>query len=308
MDTITLVLLSVLYTECIAGVIINLIIVAANLMKWKTMKSLHIGDKILSSLATSRSLYLFIIFIFHLSILLDLWKNTFLAESIIVIVTMVLHSSNLWFATVLCVFYCVKITSYNWKFFIFLKTKISTLAPWFLLASLLISISSSLPLVWHFYEIQIQNLANISITNMTLSRYVEDDNIHIRFILFLIISCPPFLVFLAADCLLLHSLWMHTRRMRSSGSGFRSPNLESHFSAVKSISFFLVLQVIYFCTTVYSFRAGYTSIIESFIKLIVICSAPFLHSLYIIDSNSELKKTCISMFYSISCCVQRWKL
>ncbi|XP_056419457.1 taste receptor type 2 member 39-like [Hyla sarda] len=236
MDTITLVLLSVLYTECIAGVIINLIIVAANLMKWKTMKSLHIGEKILSSLATSRSLYLFMVFIYHLTIILNLWENTFLAVSII-IVTMVLHSTNLWFATVLCVFYCVKITSYNWKFFIFLKTKISTLAPWFPLASLLISISSSLPLVWHFYEIQIHNLTDVSITNMTLSRDVEDDNIDIWFIIFLIISCPPFLVFLAAECLLLHSLWMHTRRMRSSGCGFRSPNLESHFSAVKNATF-----------------------------------------------------------------------
>ncbi|XP_056419461.1 taste receptor type 2 member 40-like [Hyla sarda] len=234
MDTITLVLLSVLYTECIAGVIINLIIVAANLMKWKTMKSLHIGDKILSSLATSRSLFLFIVLILHLPILHDLWENTFLAESIIVIIIMVLHSSNLWFATVLFVFYCVKITSYNWKLFIFLKTKISTLAPWFPLASLLISLSSSLPLVWGIYEILKQNPTDVSVTNMTLSRDVEIEISLIMFLFYLITSCPPFLVFLAAYCLLLHSLWMHTRRMRSSGSGFRSPNLESHFSAVKN--------------------------------------------------------------------------
>ncbi|XP_056419456.1 taste receptor type 2 member 39-like [Hyla sarda] len=303
MDTITLVLLSVLYTECIAGVIINLIIVAANLMKWKTMKSLHIGDKIISSLATSRSLYLFIVFFSSLSNLLDLWKNKFLAMSIKAVVTMVLHSTNLWFATVLCVFYCVKITSYNWKFFIFLKTKISTLAPWFLLASLLISISSSFPFGWCINKIEMPNLTNISLENITLSRDVENENHSSVFLLFFIISCPSFLVFLAADCLLLYSLWMHTRRMRSSGLGFRSPNLESHFSAVKSMSFFLVLQMIYFCMTVYTSNSGHSSLIQTFVNYIITCSAPFLHSLYMIYSNSELKKTCISMFYGISWCI-----
>ncbi|XP_069829454.1 taste receptor type 2 member 9-like [Dendropsophus ebraccatus] len=295
------ILASVLYTECIAGVIINLIIVAVNLIKWKTMKSLPIGDKILSSLATSRSLFLFIIFLSFLYHLLNLWNNNILAVYIVGIITIILNSTNLWFSTVLCVFYCVKITSYNWKFFIFLKTKISTLVPWSLLASLMISVACGLLFGWFIYNEEIQNL---TMKNMTVSRTKKNKNIDTMSLGLLLISCPPFLIFLVADCLLLHSLWMHTRRMRSSGSGFRSPNLETHFSAVKSMSFFLVLQILYFSMTMYIFDSVHNSTIALFISITVTCSPPFLHSLYMIASNSEFKKSFISLFYIISCCAK----
>ncbi|XP_069830359.1 taste receptor type 2 member 39-like [Dendropsophus ebraccatus] len=235
MDTIRLalryVLASVLYTECIAGVILNLIIVAANFMKWKTLKSLPISDKILSSLATSRSLYLLLSTLSCLPFMFGLWHNNIQVRNIVAIITVFLHSTNFWFATVLCVFYCVKITSYNWKFFIFLKTKISTLVPWFLLASLLISVASGLLYGLFAYKIQIQN---VTMENMTVPSAVIIENSDTRILIFLLTSCPPFLIFLVTIFLLLHSLWMHTRRMRSSGSGFRRPNLEAHFNAVKS--------------------------------------------------------------------------
>ncbi|KAM4043881.1 taste receptor type 2 member 40-like [Anomaloglossus baeobatrachus] len=212
----------------------NFFIVAANFMRWKTGKSFQIGDKILSSLATSRSLLLCYAFVSFRPPLHDFWVNKNLkAMSTMAVVATFLHSTNLWFTTILCVFYCVKITNYNWKFFIFLKTRMSTVFPRYLLVSLLISLSSSLPFAWCIYEIQIQNPTNLATQNMTLTKLEVYENHHNMFMLFLAGSCPPFLIFLVADFLLLHSLWMHTRRMRNSGSSFRSPNLESHFSAVK---------------------------------------------------------------------------
>ncbi|XP_073529019.1 taste receptor type 2 member 9-like [Phyllobates terribilis] len=297
---------TVLYTECIVGIIMNLFIVAANFMRWKTVKSLHIGDTILSSLATSRSLFLFNVFVTYLPPVRVMWVNKNLQVlSAMSAVSMFLHSTNLWFTTILCVFYCVKISSYNWKFFNFLKTRISTLFPRFLLASLLISIFSSLPFGWCIYEIQIQNPINFAMENMTLPKVGIYENPHNKFLLFLVSSCPPFLIFLVADFLLIHSLWQHTRRMRISGSGFRNPNLESHFSAVKSMSLFLVLHIIYFiCSSLYFSGDVYNSGSEFWISSIVICSPPSLHSLYIISSNSELRKTFISMFHIFTCCGQ----
>ncbi|XP_075197752.1 taste receptor type 2 member 40-like [Anomaloglossus baeobatrachus] len=228
--------LSVLYIECIVGIIMNFFIVAVNFMRWKTMRSFHIGDKILSSLATSRFLFIFNVFVSYHPPLERFWANRNLqAMSTMAVVTAFLHSTNLWFATVLCVFYCVKITNYNWKFFIFLKDKMSTFFPRFLLVSLLISLSFSLPFGWCVFKPQIQNATNLTMENMTLSKVGVHENHHTMFLLFLAGSCPPFLIFLVANFLLLHSLWMHTRRMRNSGSSFRSPNLESHFSAVKKV-------------------------------------------------------------------------
>ncbi|KAG8537553.1 hypothetical protein GDO81_024335 [Engystomops pustulosus] len=258
---------SVLCTECIAGGMINLIIVAANIVKWRTMKFLNTVDEILSSLAISRSLCLFNGFLHYFLYLLGLWDvgNPW-AKSSVSVITMFLYSTNLWFATVLCVFYCVKITNYSWKFFIFLKTKISTLVPWFLLASLLISISSSLPFGLSNHEMQIQNLTNVSMENLTLSGA--------------------------------------QKRMRSSGSGFRNPNLKSHFNAVKSMSLFLVLQTMYLVITVHFLRTIEANKIAFWIYSILTYSPPAIHSLYIILSNSELKKTCISIFSILIFCAQ----
>ncbi|KAM4043883.1 taste receptor type 2 member 40-like [Anomaloglossus baeobatrachus] len=226
---------SLLFIECIVGIIMNVFIVAANFMRWKTIKSLHIGDKILSSLATSRFLFLFNVFMTHIPPLEKFWTNRSLqVMSTMPVVTMFLHSTNLWFSTVLCVFYCVKITNYNWKFFIFLKNNMSSFLPRLLLVSLLISLSSSLPFGWCVFKLQIQNATNLTMENMTLSKVSIYENYHNMFLLFLTASFPPLLIFLVADFLLLHSLWMHTRRMRNSGSSFRSLNLESHFSAVKT--------------------------------------------------------------------------
>ncbi|XP_072000303.1 taste receptor type 2 member 39-like [Engystomops pustulosus] len=311
MDVISLwfVLAYVLYAECIAGVIVNVIIVTANIIKWKTMKSLNTGDKILSSLATSICLYLSVSFLIYLSSIFHLQddKDQLFIFSLLFVSTF-LHFTNLWFATVLCVFYCVKITSYSWKFFIFLKTKISTLVPWFLLASMVISISSSLPFGLGYNGIQVQNLTNVSMGNMNISRDMEyEDQLQSyeksKYLL-LIISCPPFVVFCVVGFLLLHSLWMHIRRMKSSGSGFRSPNLESHFKAVKSMGLFLVLETVYFLVASYSYAACHGNITGYWIAIIVTCSPPVLHSLYIISSNNELKKTFVSMFHVLKCCAQ----
>ncbi|KAM4043882.1 taste receptor type 2 member 40-like [Anomaloglossus baeobatrachus] len=288
----------------------NFFIVAANFIRCKTAKSFHTGDKILSSLATSRSLLLFNIFVTYLPPLHDIWvSKTIQAMSTMAVVTTFLHSTNLWFTTVLCVFYCVKITNYNWKFFIFLKMRMSTLFPRFLLVSLLVSLSSSLPLGWCIYETQIQNPTNLTMENMTLPKVGLYENHQNMVLLFLVGSCPPFLIFLVADFLLLHSLWMHTRRMRNSGSSFRSQNLESHFRAVKSMSLFLVLQIIYFiCSSVYFSGKVRSSRAEFWIISTVICSPPSQHSLYIISCNSELKKILFSIFHLLPFCSQEQEL
>ncbi|KAG8550101.1 hypothetical protein GDO81_028881 [Engystomops pustulosus] len=295
-----------MYTLCIVGILGNLIIIAANFRKWKTLNSFLIGDKILSSLATSRSLHICVIYVGYISPLYNTWvsKDLYAMSSILVLTTF-LHSTNLWFATVLCVFYCVKITSYSWKFFIFLKTKISTLVPWFLLTSLLMSVLFSLPLGWIFKKIEIQHLTNASSEDFPLTKSVKYEKSRNMLLLFLTGSGPPFLLFVAAITLLLHSLWMHIRRMRSSGSGVECPNLEIHFSAVKSMSLFLVLQTMYLLSkTMYFAGTVEERTYEFWITAILTCSPPTVHSLYIISSNRDLRNSCISMFHVFTCSAQ----
>ncbi|XP_075197745.1 taste receptor type 2 member 40-like [Anomaloglossus baeobatrachus] len=292
----------VLYTECIGGIIINLFIVAAYIIKWQTMKYLHVSDKILSSLVLCRIFILFSL-LAYLSPIYDLLVSEHLHVMCTVeVVTMFLHYLNLCFTTVLCVFYCVKITNYNWKFFIFLKTKISTLVPQFLLASVPISLCSSLPFGWYIFEMQIKNLTNVSKENMTQSQSVVRKTSPDTLLLFFVGSLPHFLIFLVAALLLFHSLWMHTRRMRSSGSGFRSPSLEAHFRAVKIMILFLLLHIIYFISMTLYFSVPFDTWKTAFwINLIATYSPPCLHSMYIISSNRDLKNIFISLFHVLIC-------
>ncbi|XP_075718238.1 taste receptor type 2 member 40-like [Rhinoderma darwinii] len=219
---------------------------------------------------------------------------------------MFLYYTNLWFATVLCVFYCVKITNYNWKFLNFLKTKISTLVRWLLLTSLMISVIFSLFYGCYIYGLLPQNVdSELHDSHKNISEYVDNNDFdsHILFGMFFTGSIPPFFIFCVANFLLIHSLVTHTRRVRSSGSGFQSPNLESHLSAVKSMSFFLLLQIIFFlCMTVYNSGFLLDSKVLFFINSIVMCSSPVLHSLYIILSSSEMKKTVLSLFFGLRKC------
>ncbi|CAN2390709.1 Taste receptor type 2 member 40-like, partial [Pristimantis euphronides] len=214
--------------------------------KWRTLKTLQICEKILCCLATSRCLTLLYGMVMELLLMFFhfLFQNLVLRSSMLVL-TMLLNNTNLWLTTTLCVFYCVKITNYNHKLFIFLKTRISSLVHWliiwFLFASLIISVSSSLPFRCCIYTGK--NVTNASINNLTsLSEFI-DSNFRNQLLVIFLGTCPPFMTFCVENFLLIQSLRMHTRRMRSSGY---NPNLESHFHAVKSMSLFLVLHVVYF--------------------------------------------------------------
>ncbi|KAG9468185.1 hypothetical protein GDO78_023312 [Eleutherodactylus coqui] len=223
---------------------VNMAILAAIFLKWKAQRSLQTIYKILGCLALSRCLHLLSVLFYYINVVINSWVfQDMIFGTVMYVETTFLYYTNTWFATVLCVFYCVKITNYSNTFWIFLKMKISTVISWFLLASLLFSASSSLPLVCNIFNLEPESGA---IENMTIYNNGTIINHQKQLLIFIVGSCPPFLIFCVTICLLLHSLWMHTRRMRSSGSNFRCPSLEFHFSAVKSMSLFLVLQMIYF--------------------------------------------------------------
>ncbi|KAG9469567.1 hypothetical protein GDO78_020205 [Eleutherodactylus coqui] len=235
---------------CLLGLTANLIIVAANAMKWKSLKSLHTCDKILSSLAISRGLYFFNIIIQNIIIRFLPWlmENNVLLTILNILTLFIFYSSN-WIATILCVFYCVKIVTYNYKLFIFLKTRISTMVPWLIPVSLLISLISSLPFGWYSYGPKVRVALNGSIENMKDYREVIAEIFFKPFWILALGSYPPLIIFCAANFLLIHFLLMHTRRMRSNGSHIQSPNLQSHFSALKSMSLFLLLQIMFLICT-----------------------------------------------------------
>ncbi|KAG9461930.1 hypothetical protein GDO78_015372 [Eleutherodactylus coqui] len=281
----------------LVGLTANLILVASIFMKWKSMKSLQTSDKILSCLAIFRGLY----FLGSLLQIIITQFSPWLWRSYIVILTinilaMFIFYSSLWIATILCVFYCVKIVTYNYKLFTFLKTRISTMVPWLIPASLLISLIFSLTFGLVDYYFKLQKVSNGSSENMTASRLANSERFTHRFLIYTVGSIPPFMIFCVTNILLIHFLLTHTRRMRSNEFHIQSPNLQSHFNALKSMTLFLLLQIMLLICMSLSISGRLLDLTLSFVvNSIILCSPPLLHSLYMVYSSNEVKKMFVLM-------------
>ncbi|XP_054826776.1 taste receptor type 2 member 19-like [Eublepharis macularius] len=79
---------------------------------------------------------------------------------------------NLWLTASLCTYYCVKIADFSHPFFVHLKVRLSGLVSTWLLASLVLSLASSLPYIWS--DIEIWHNGNIS--NVFRNKNASDVN------------------------------------------------------------------------------------------------------------------------------------
>ncbi|MEE6516771.1 hypothetical protein FKM82_026489, partial [Ascaphus truei] len=280
----------VLWIEFIFGITLNSFIVATTCMEWMTFKRLGTSDKILVCLGLARFCYQWGIMLHYL------FGNNFpeIYLQIFWLVIMFMNFSSLWFATVLCVYYCVKIANYNHSLFTYVKVRINKIVPWLLLASLLTSLASSLP--FSLYILNSNNSTNNLLKNNTVQDIIVLPDYTNQDIIYSLGISLPFTIFCVATFLLIKSLWMHIRQMRRSGMSIRSPSLDTHFRVVKSMVFFLLLNIIFFSSMNVIF-SGVLPFGSPWLVLFAILSSayPFLHSGVLIFYNKKLKQTLLDI-------------
>ncbi|MEE6509595.1 hypothetical protein FKM82_026961 [Ascaphus truei] len=307
--TLDMFFLVLVWIHFILGITINSFIVATTCMEWMTFKRLGTGDKILVCLGLSR-------FVYQWGIMLHNIFGFYLPEiyfqmyfyAIFWVVRMFLKFSSLWFATVLCVYYCVKIANYNHSLFIYVKVRINKIVPWLLLASLLTSLVSSLPFGLYIFTLNYSNSTNNLLQNSTVQEIIVVQNYTNELIMSIVGFSLPFTIFCVATFLLVRSLWMHIRQMRSSGTSFRSPSLDAQFRVVQIMVFFLLLYIILFvCMIVAASRVIRES---SWWMILSILSEvyPFLHSAVLIFCNKKLKQTLLDICHRAVKCTQKQRI
>ncbi|XP_053880124.1 taste receptor type 2 member 40-like [Malaclemys terrapin pileata] len=299
----SIIVLVILVCEAFVGMWINSFIMAVNCVGCVKQRCLSSTDNILAVLAFSR-------FCFLLKTTLQTFCSTFYPEIYYLhsvfqafrAVTWFLNSSNQWFAACLCVFYCVKIANFSHPLFIWLKFKISRLVPWLLLGSVLFSLFSSLPFLNAIYKIECNDF------NSSLKRHYNAKNVTVETSVSQVLSIcgtgfsMAFTIFIISASLLLFSLWRHTQQMQNNSSSFRSPCMEAHIQAMKTIVSFFLINIVNFIALLTLLTNIYQETSPASIACTIIVDAcPSVHSVILILSNPKLKKTLIKVLHYAKC-------
>ncbi|XP_073484929.1 taste receptor type 2 member 3-like [Aquarana catesbeiana] len=262
--------------------ILNKFIVLMNGKTWIRNKCLPTGDKIVTSLCLSRWIFQCLTLVYEIFgwFLPEVHLGFF--NKLIPQARLLFNYVSIWLASLLCVYYCMKIANYKNVVFLYLKVRMSRWVPGCIGLCVFFSFVSSLPYVWQSFFSQYQAVTTNVFQNMS-------NNTTGGHYTYLIGSTPPLVIFSIAFFLTVPSLWRHIRNMSTVGSSFRNPDMKTHYNAIKSMVAFFLLHIL-FITSVNINIFGVLETGSPYIRLtrIVALLYPCLHSSVIIFYNRKL--------------------
>ncbi|XP_004435552.1 PREDICTED: taste receptor type 2 member 14-like [Ceratotherium simum simum] len=234
----------ILSAEFVIGNLGNGFIALVNCVDWVKRKEISSADQILTALAISRIGLLWLVSInWYISVfcrILLLPGKTLRISSIGWTVT---NHFNNWLATILSIFYFLKIANFSNSIFLYLKWRVKEVI------SVILLVTSVLLMF------------NIALINMHINVWISEHKINMTcssrmsnfaqlstLTLFTntLFTFIPFAVSLVIFLLLIFSLWKHLKKMQHNAKGSRDASIEAHIKAMKSVIAFLLLFAIFF--------------------------------------------------------------
>ncbi|KAE8590109.1 hypothetical protein XENTR_v10017951 [Xenopus tropicalis] len=283
--------------EVLIGSLANGFMVTASLIDCASRRKLGSCESILICLGLSRFAFLWTLFFMYLmSVYLTSLNGKY--TDAVMYIFLCFSNSSLWYATWLCMFYCVRIVNISNCIFVVFKKNFDRCLPILLLGSLAISVAFSLLLLCNSLTnvdfISSSNSQPLGVPSKSTSRFLITSFIG---------SAPPFLVFCIAAWLVVYSLTKHTRRMKEQErTSFKEPSLEAHYGAVKSVGHFFLFYAIYIISfNLYQAGIASPNSIEGLFCTVLTGSYPSVHSVLLLLQNNKLQQTLISFWQKISC-------
>uniref|UniRef100_A0A8C3T5Z8 Taste receptor type 2 n=1 Tax=Chelydra serpentina TaxID=8475 RepID=A0A8C3T5Z8_CHESE len=289
----------ILGIELIIGIIANGLMIVVNCSEWIRSRKLTGCDMILTSLGISRFFLQWTIFINNILFQLSEDMNKLCAMTkILTVVWIFLNILNLWFATWLSVFYCVKIANFSQPLFLWLKRRISGLVPQLLMGSFLVSLVTCLPSVNAIDIKYIDNSMNNLSGNTTGKCQYKSDLSFSLFVLSMLGYSSPFIIFIISSILLITSLWRHSKRMEKTTGSSRDTITEAHVRAIKGLFSFIFFHISYFVALVI-FLLQFSTISSYLLWIVIMGAYPSGHSVILILGNPKLKGVAVRALHYI---------
>ncbi|XP_036102235.1 taste receptor type 2 member 3 [Molossus molossus] len=278
-------------TQLILGMLGNGFIGLVNGSSWFKSKRISLSDFIITNLALSRIVLLWILMADSVikMFLFKLYDDRVVVQVIDLFWTFTNHLS-IWLATCLGVLYCLKIASFSHPTFLWLKWRVSRVVVWMLLGALFFACGSAVSLVREFKIYSVLRAADATgnVTKLFRKQMNEYELIHVLGLLWYL---PPIIVSLASYILLILSLGRHTRRMQRNRASPSDPSTEAHKRAIKMILSFLFLFVLYFLAFLITASSYFLpgSEMTNMIGEVITMFYPASHSFILILGNMKLK-------------------
>ncbi|KAM7114829.1 LOW QUALITY PROTEIN: taste receptor type 2 member 31-like [Molossus nigricans] len=289
--------------EFVLGYFSNSFIALVNCTDWVKRQNLSCTDQILTALAVSRIILLWVtIFNWYATVLDPAFCNSEL-RVIVHIAWVVSNHFSLWLATSLSIFHLLKIANFSCFSFLHLKRKakrVVVMMLWWSLAFLicrLALVSTDEKMKMNEYEgnaTWVTNLRNI---------------VHLAHVtVFTFVYFIPFTMSLTAFLLLIFSLWKHLKKMQISGKGSQDPSSKVHVRAMQTVISFLFLFVIHVLVQMISLSSitlPNNSVLMLFQVLGILY--PSGHSLILIWGNKKQKLDSLSFLWQLRCWMKKRK-
>ncbi|XP_012880475.1 PREDICTED: taste receptor type 2 member 8 [Dipodomys ordii] len=284
--------------ELIVGILGNGYIGLVNFIDWMKKRRISSLDYILTTLAISR---IFLIGSTALNGILlvlnpDIYAN--LKVQIVLFSSWTLFNYfSMCLAMCLNVFYFLKVASFSYPLFLWLKWRIDRMIHRIVLGcfaiSLLVGFTVVIVLSYNdrTYDVPSQKLSNPEMFNVSKSQGFEPIT------LFNLLAMIPFTVSLISFFCFIISLWRHIKQMKCNATGYRDPSTGAHVRAMKMLTLFLFFFFIY---CVFSLFITFSYLIQEqklamlFGEIITILY-PMGHSLMLIVGNNNLRQALIRM-------------
>ncbi|XP_006145163.1 taste receptor type 2 member 5 [Tupaia chinensis] len=202
--------------------------------------------------------------------------------------------ASLWFATFLSVFYCNKITTFEHPAYLWLKQRVYSLSLWCLLGYVIVNLSLA-------FNIGL-NPSNLSKGNNSIL-YSFSDRHYFHILKFNSGSWLPCIVFLVSSGMLIISLYGHHRKMKGHTAGRRDARAKAHITALKSLSCFLILYMVYVIASPFSItsKSAPADLPRVFISETLMAAYPSLHSVMLVMGIPKVKQTCQRISWKTVC-------